>query len=74
MQNKLRLVRHGNGWWIADTLGNRIAGAYDTRVAAEEDRRGLQRTYDHIDDPSFFTCMESPKKPVREGLKIKVRL
>jgi hypothetical protein len=31
-------------------------GPYDTKAIAEEHRRRLQRTLDHIDDQSFFTC------------------
>jgi hypothetical protein len=42
---KLKLVKRPDGWWITNLPeGFDDCGPYDTRVEAEEDRAGVERT------------------------------
>lgn len=54
---KLRLKRMGEMYWIVGDEEDGPYGPYKTKTEANEDRRGLQRTFDHWDDPSFVTTV-----------------
>jgi hypothetical protein len=65
MDNKpvrsMRVVRRAGGWCVTGVPNCDDCGPYRTKEEAEDTRRGLQRTYDHIDDSSFFTS-ERPQR------------
>jgi hypothetical protein len=52
---KLKTKRLGRHWWIVGDEEAGPYGPYKDRAEAEEDRRGLMRTYENFDDPSFWT-------------------
>ncbi len=83
MYNKLvrsmRVVRRAGGWCVTGIPNCDDCGPYRTKQDAEETRRGLQRTYDHIDDhiddPTFFTSERSQKVRARlPSTPVRVRL
>jgi len=48
--NTMRTEQHANGWWIVDVPAYQVdgdtfttCGPYDTKAAAESDRRGMER-------------------------------
>ncbi|MFZ5832273.1 MAG: hypothetical protein ACOY3P_19480 [Planctomycetota bacterium] len=52
----MELEQRDDGWWITgvpDTVTE--CGPYQTKALAESDRRGLERTFKHFDDPAFWT-------------------
>lgn len=53
----MKTVQREDGmYWIEDVpdAGGNV-GPYKTKADAESDRRGLQRTIDHMEDHSFFS-------------------
>lgn len=55
MKVKLSSVRLGPRWWVVGDEEGGPYGPYDTKSEADEDRRGVQRTFDNWDEPGFFT-------------------
>jgi hypothetical protein len=52
---KYSLEKRDDKWWI---VGGEIdMGPYDTKVSADDDRKGLQRTERYGDEPGF-ACIE----------------
>ena len=51
----MKLVKKADGWWITGVPECDDCGPYVSKADAESDRKGLQRTFDHVDDHSFFT-------------------
>jgi hypothetical protein len=54
---KMHCKRRDDKWWIlgvpeTDPEG---CGPYDVKADAEEDMHGLERFYQHLDEPRFFT-------------------
>jgi hypothetical protein len=45
-----------DGWWVTEIPECGDCGPYPTKGDADETKRGLQRTFDNLDDPTFFTC------------------
>jgi len=41
-------VKRKDGWWITELPDGQECGPYATKAEAEEDRRGLKRTYDEL--------------------------
>jgi len=60
-----RTVKQSDGWWVTGIPDCDDCGPYKTKDEAEEHRRGLQRTYDNIDDPTFFTSEKLKKQRAR---------
>ena len=52
---KLQTKRLGKYWWIVGDEQDGPYGPYATRHEADEDRRGVQRTFDNMHDPEFFS-------------------
>jgi hypothetical protein len=52
---KLKLAKRPDGYWVTGMPECSDVGPYDNRPEAQEHREGLQRTFDNIDDWSFFT-------------------
>lgn len=56
-------VKREDGWWIIGAWGGATeCGPYKTRAEAEEDRRGLERSFRHRDDPKFWTTMKGNER------------
>ena len=70
----MRTVKKADGWWVTGIPDCYDCGPYKTKDDAEEHRRGLQRTYDNIDDPTFFTGEKLPKARQRLAAKPRQRL
>jgi len=51
----MKSVKREDGWWVTGIPDCDDCGPYKTKDDAEETRRGLQRTFDNWDDPTFFT-------------------
>ena len=58
MKLKLKLKRLGKYYWIVGDEEDGPYGPYDNRTEANDDRLGLQRTFEHWDDKSFFISNE----------------
>lgn len=56
MRGKLSTRRMGVYWWIVGDPEFGPYGPYETKAEADEDRRGVQRTLEHLDEPDFFCC------------------
>lgn len=41
-------IKRADGWWITEMPDGQECGAYKTKAEAEDDRRGMQRTYDEL--------------------------
>lgn len=52
---RLKSKRMGRAWWIVGDEQDGPYGPYDTRAEAEEDRKGILRTFANINDHSYFT-------------------
>jgi len=53
-KTQMKLDKRPDGWWVVnvpDTVTE--CGPYDTRVEAEETRRGLTHTFKRLDDGTF---------------------
>jgi hypothetical protein len=55
-------VKRDDGWWVTEIPDCDDCGPYATKADAEDTRRGLQRTFDNMDDWSFWTSEPEPKK------------
>jgi hypothetical protein len=52
----VKSVKQPDGsWWVEDIPDCEPCGPYQNKEQAEEVRRGLERTFKHRDDRSFFT-------------------
>lgn len=51
----MRSIEKPDGWWITGVPECEDCGPYATKAIAEEERKGLQRTFDNWDDRSYFT-------------------
>lgn len=60
MKVKLKIEKRDKQYWVTKIPNCEDIGPYDTRVEAKETCDGLQRTFDHWDDWSFWTS--EPKK------------
>jgi len=52
---RLTTKRLGRNWWIVGDEEAGPYGPYPTRADAEEDRRGILRTFANMEDHSYFT-------------------
>lgn len=52
----MKLVKKDDGWWIENVPECDSIGPYDTKVEAEDDRKGLERTEKYMDKRSYWTC------------------
>jgi hypothetical protein len=48
------VARKQDGWWVVRIPDCCDCGPYKTKQDAEDTRRGLQRTFDNIDDRTFL--------------------
>jgi hypothetical protein len=65
---KLSVERREDGWWITGLPCSDVpaSGPYSRRDDAEDDRRGLERTFRYWDDPSYFTsCLPGERVRLR---------
>ncbi len=62
MKAKLKIEKRDNQYWVTKIPDCEDVGPYDTRGEAKEHQIGLQRTFDHMDDWSFWTSEPEPKK------------
>ena len=46
-----------NGQWFVVGPWDEPCGPYKTKSEAEEDRRGMERTYRYHEQPGFITCL-----------------
>ncbi len=58
----MKTVKRLDGYYITGILECDDCGPYATKADAEDTRRGLQRTFDNMDDWSFWTSEPEPKK------------
>jgi hypothetical protein len=58
----MKPIKKEDGWWVTEIPECGDCGPYPTKADALETQRGLQRTFDHMDDWSFWTCEKKPKK------------
>jgi hypothetical protein len=52
----MKVKKKPDGWWIIDLpyeCGD--CGPYDTKEEAEEEKTGLQRSFDNLDNRKFWT-------------------
>jgi hypothetical protein len=52
---KLQTKRLGKYWWITGDEEYGPYGPYNTKAEADEDRRGLARTFKYSEEPGFVT-------------------
>ena len=52
----MKIEHQTDGYWVTEIPECEPCGPYNTSAEAAETKRGLQRTFDNIDDPTFFTC------------------
>ena len=52
---KMKSEKREDGWWVTRIPECGDCGPYSTKADADETKQGLQRTFDNIDDPNFFT-------------------
>jgi hypothetical protein len=57
----MKSVKRDDGWWVTLIPDCEDCGPYATKVDAEDTKQGLQRTFDHWDDWSFWTTEPEPK-------------
>jgi hypothetical protein len=58
----MKSVKREDGWWVTKIPDCDDCGPYNTKADADDTKRGLQRTFDHMDDWSFWTTEPEPKK------------
>ena len=58
----MKPIKKEDGWWVTEIPECGDCGPYPTKADALETQRGLQRTFDHMDDWRFWTCEKKPKK------------
>ena len=51
----LDIHKRTDGWWIINIPGFSDCGPYKKIIEAEEDKQGIQRTLDNLDNHKFFT-------------------
>jgi hypothetical protein len=56
----MKLVKREDGYWITDIPDCGDCGPYATKADADETRRGLQRTFDNLDNWKFWTTEKKP--------------
>ena len=52
----------GKKWWIVGDEDFGPYGPYDVKANADDDRRGIQRTLRHSEEPDFMTTDKGAKK------------
>lgn len=56
MSEEMELERRADGWWIVNVPDSVTeCGPYDTKAEADEDRRGLRRTFQRLDNGTWGT-------------------
>ena len=63
----MQSIQKPDGWWITGLPDCEDCGPYPTKERAEDDRRGLERTYRHHAEPGFVTCC-GPTAPAQQPL------
>ena len=58
---KLETKRLGRSWWIVGDADWLPCGPYAAKAEADEDRRGLQRTLQHLDDREYWTSEKADR-------------
>jgi len=58
----MKCVKRDDGWWVCGIPECGDIGPYESRSEANEHKIGLQRTFDNIDNWSFWTTEPKPKK------------
>jgi hypothetical protein len=51
----MKSVKRDDGWWVTDIPDCQDCGPYDTKAAAEDDRKGMERTEKYGHKRSFWT-------------------
>ena len=52
----LKVVKRGSEWFVTNMPDGEDCGPYPTKERAEDDARGMERTYKYHDQPGFITC------------------
>lgn len=65
---QMKLAKREDGWWVTDLpFDGGDCGPYKDRGEADEHRTSLQRTYDNLDNWSFWTTEPKPGKTATKG-------
>jgi hypothetical protein len=54
---KMRCKKRDGEWWILGVpeMDPEGCGPYGTKADAEDDMHGMERFYEHYDEPGYFT-------------------
>jgi hypothetical protein len=58
----MKSIKKEDGWWVTKIPDCDDCGPYESKAISDEHIRGLQRTFDNINNWSFFTSEPEPKK------------